>query len=322
MKNILILNSGTRNRLIQDFKKELNGESLVIATDSYYLAPALYEADRYFITKRWDEKGYWDEIINICRMNEIGLVLSLVDPELEALAQHKSMFESMGIMVNIGEQETIHNCFSKWKPQQFLKDNGYSYIKTFRSVDEVKSFLNKGEVQFPLFAKPECGSGSVGIQKINNLTQLNALEKEKEIIFQEYMSGQELGIDVYTDLITHKVVSIFAKKKLKMRAGETDKSVSYKNKALFDMIEKFAGEFKLIGANDIDVFEQDGKFYISEVNPRFGGGYIHAYECGEKFPKYLINNMNGISNQPNIGRYEEDMYMMKFFDIKMLKTEV
>ena len=112
------------------------------------------------------------------------------------------------------------------------------------------------------------------------------------------------------------------KKKLKMRAGETDKSVSYKNKALFDMIEKFAGEFKLIGANDIDVFEQDGKFYISEVNPRFGGGYIHAYECGEKFPKYLINNMNGISNQPNIGRYEEDVYMMKFFDIKMLKTEV
>lgn len=59
-----------------------------------------------------------------------------------------------------------------------------------------------------------------------------------------------------------------------MRAGETDKSVSYKNEKLFRLIEKFSKGFGLVGTNDIDVFEQDGEFYISEVNPRFGGGIL------------------------------------------------
>ena len=61
--------------------------------------------------------------------------------------------------------------------------------------------------------------------------------------------------------------------------------------------------------------------YISEVNPRFGGGYLHAYECGERFPFFLMNNMNGIVNKPCIGKYESGVYMMKYFDIHMMKME-
>ena len=72
--------------------------------------------------------------------------------------------------------------------------------------------------------------------------------------------------------------------------------------------------------NDIDVFEKNGECYISEVNPRFGGGYLHAYECGENFPAYLIQNMNGKKNEVSIGNYEEGIYMMKYFDIGMLKA--
>ena len=103
-----------------------------------------------------------------------------------------------------------------------------------------------------------------------------------------------------------------------MRAGETDKSVSFKDNKLFDLIVSFAKDFGLKGVNDIDVFEKEGKYYISEVNPRFGGGYIHAYAAGVNFPKFLINNMNGIVNSFNIGNYEEDSYMMKYFAIKVL----
>ena len=43
--NILILSCGTRNKIIQYFKKELKGQGKVIAADCWELAPALYEAD-------------------------------------------------------------------------------------------------------------------------------------------------------------------------------------------------------------------------------------------------------------------------------------
>ena len=71
----------------------------------------------------------------------------------------------------------------------------------------------------------------------------------------------------------------------------------------------------------VEVFEKDGEYYISEVNPRFGGGYVHAYAAGVDFPKLLINNMNGIANEAKIGLYKEEIYMMKYFAIKVLRKD-
>ena len=200
--------------------------------------------------------------------------------------------------------------------------NGFPFIKSYTSLDDAEKELQSGQVDFPLFMKPRCGSGSVGIQKINDLNQLkNACSLSSDYMIQEFMPGQEVGVDVYVDLISNEVCGVFAKKKLKMRAGETDKSVSFKDQKLFDIIVKFAKSYGLRGANDIDVFERNGEYYISEVNPRFGGGYLHAYECGVNFPKFLINNMCGIKNVPDIGAYNEGVYMMKYFDVKIMNEK-
>ncbi|WP_294847865.1 hypothetical protein [uncultured Eubacterium sp.] len=40
-------------------------------------------------------------------------------------------------------------------------------------------------------------------------------------------------------MFSGEVVSIFTKKKLKMRAGETDKAVSFKDEKLFELIKEF-----------------------------------------------------------------------------------
>ena len=139
-------------------------------------------------------------------------------------------------------------------------------------------------------------------------------------MIQEYLKGQEIGADVYIDMVSHEVVSIFTKKKLLMRAGETDKAVSFKDPALFELVEKFALECGWNGQIDIDIFDVDGKYYISEVNPRFGGGYPHAYECGCDHMKLIENNINGKANHKNIGAYEEGIYMMKYNEVAIRKV--
>ena len=113
--------------------------------------------------------------------------------------------------------------------------------------------------------------------------------------------------------------SIFTKKKIKMRAGKTDKAVSFKDEKLFVFIEKFVLEAGYRGQIDIDIFEINDKYYISEVNPRFGGGYPHAYECGVDHMKLILNNLNGKANEKNIGAYEEGIYMMKYSEVKIVK---
>ena len=42
MINILILSAGTRNKVVQYFRKELAGRGKVYATDCSELAPAVY----------------------------------------------------------------------------------------------------------------------------------------------------------------------------------------------------------------------------------------------------------------------------------------
>ena len=104
-----------------------------------------------------------------------------------------------------------------------------------------------------------------------------------------------------------------------MRAGETDKAVSFKDQALFSLIERFIQDSGWRGQIDIDIFEINGEYYISEVNPRFGGGYPHAYESGCDHMKLILNNLYGKANVKNIGAYEEGIYMMKYNEVKIVK---
>ena len=55
--NILVLSCGTRNKIIQYFKRELNGAGKVIATDMSPNAPALYEADVHYIVPRMGRRS-------------------------------------------------------------------------------------------------------------------------------------------------------------------------------------------------------------------------------------------------------------------------
>ena len=139
-------------------------------------------------------------------------------------------------------------------------------------------------------------------------------------MIQEYLDGQEIGADVYIDMISGEVVSVFTKKKIVMRVGETDKAVSFKDEKLFSLIESFVKESGWRGQIDIDIFDVNGEYYISEVNPRFGGGYPHAYECGCDHMTLIVNNLKGIENREDIGNYDEGVYMMKYNEV-MIRRE-
>src|SRR5699024_6859389 len=113
--NILILSCGTRNKIVEYFKRELAGKGIVVATDSSKLAPALYEADKHYIVPRIDAEGYIEEILSICKENNIKAVLSLIDPELTLLAKYKQDFLDIGVIPIVSDLEAIELSFDKYK---------------------------------------------------------------------------------------------------------------------------------------------------------------------------------------------------------------
>lgn len=318
--NILILSCGTRNKVVQYFRKTFENSGTIVCTDCSSLAPALYEADRYYIVPRMTEPGYLDEILDICKKEKISGVLSLIDPELSLLAENSEKFARVGTTVIGSSYDLCEMALDKMQMQQWLVTHGYCCARTWFNKDDFYKAVEAGEVTYPVFVKPCRGSASVSTSKVYDKDTIeHFFSHENDLIIQEFLNGQEIGADVYIDMISGEVVSIFTKKKLVMRAGETDKAVSFKDDKLFALIECFVKEAGYSGQIDIDIFDVNGEYYISEVNPRFGGGYPHAYECGCDHMTLIINNLLGKANEPHIGEYEENVFMMKYNEIMVRK---
>ena len=318
--NILILAAGTRNKIVQYFKRTFDGKGTVVATDASTLGPAIYDADKYYIVPPITEEGYVDKILDICNKEQINGVLSLIDPELSLLAANKEKFEAIGTTIIGSSYELCEMALDKMQMYEWLKCHGYNCARSWMDKEEFYKAVEAGEVTYPVFVKPYRGSASISISKVYDKETVDLLfAHEDDLMIQEFLDGQEIGADVYIDLLSGEVVSIFTKKKIKMRAGETDKAVSFKDPVLFALIEKFVLEAGYRGQIDIDIFEINGTYYISEVNPRFGGGYPHAYECGVDHMKLILNNLNGNANKKNIGAYDEGIYMMKYNEVKIVK---
>ena len=314
--NILILSAGTRNKVVQYFKKEAGNTGRIIATDCSELAPAIYEADAHYIVPRITEPGYINHILEICKKEKIDGCFSLIDPELSMLAEHRDEFLAVGCTPIISPYDSVEICFDKYRMYQTLLEYG---IPTGKCYIDAKAFMDAvraGEISFPVFVKPVKGSASININQVKGPKEIEVLfSLYDDLMVQEYMNGTEYGADVYVDMISGKTKAIFVKQKIAMRAGETDKSVSVKDEELFSLISSFVERLGLRGIIDIDIFKIDGTYYISEVNPRFGGGYPHAYACGMNVPKLIFKNLQGQENEDEIGQYEIGKYMMKYNEI-------
>lgn len=314
--NILILSAGTRDKVVQYFKREIGANGKVVATDCSNLAPAVYEADAFYLVPRITAPGYMDQILDICKKEKINGVFSLIDPELSMLAKERARFEEIGVTPIVSEYDLVENCFNKYKMYELFNSMNIPTAKCYVSKEAFYEAKEKGEIFYPVFVKPVCGSASMHINKVSSDEELEGLfHMYEDLMIQEFMDGIEYGADVYIDMISGKVTSLFVKEKIKMRAGETDKSVSIKDEGLFKQIVEFVEVAGFNGMIDIDIFKIGDTYYFSEVNPRFGGGYPHAYECGVNMPRQVLTNLRGEENFVDVGNYKENIVMMKYNEV-------
>lgn len=321
MDNILFCSVGRRARLLLDFRESMGGCGQIIATDLSPVAPALFYADKTYLVPKITEPGYFDRIMEICNENSVKAVTTLIDPEIEILAKHRKELLGVGVLPLCPADWTAHLCFDKYEMFRYLCSKGVRTVLTYNSLESFKEGIEKGEISFPVFMKPISGSGSVGIGKCETMEEVEEKWNDGKFtyIIQELMTGGDCDADVYVDCISHKPVAIFSKKKIESRIGGASKTISYKDPKLFDFVEEVCSVLELNGPCDMDFFIKDGEYYLSEINPRFGGAYLHAYGAGVDFVQLILNNIHGKVNQSIIGDYEEDIIMMMFDDVVIKK---
>ena len=315
--NILFTCAGRRTYLLKYFKENMAEGDKVVATDMQLRAPALQAADVKLQVPAVYDPEYVNITLKICEEQKIDALISLNDLELPILAENKAKFEALGVKVIVSDPQVIDIAFDKYKTAQWVESLGLVAPKTYVRLADVKEALAKGEIEFPLFMKPRWGSGSIGLESIADMEELdiyyNLLMKkikktilatasvgDEYIMIQEKLTGSEFGLDIMNDL-TGKNVAVSVKQKLAMRAGETDKAVTVDLPEVREMGKKIGEALGHIGNLDVDIMQRaDGAYCVLELNPRFGGGYPFSYEAGVNMPKAIIQWVKGEEVDPAI----------------------
>jgi carbamoyl-phosphate synthase large subunit len=309
--NIMLTCAGRRNYLIKFFQAALANRGYVFAADASLEAPTMSEADASFVLPPVNHQDYFDKLLYICEQKQVKLLIPLNDLELPLLAKQCDRFLRIGTIPVISTSAVVDICFDKWATCKFLNNLGIATPKTYLSVEEAKAAIKQQEIAFPLVVKPRWGSASIGIaypedeedlelayrfvKKLLHksfLAEISSTDRDQCILIQEKSIGTEYGLDIINNLAGNHITT-FVKRKLAMRAGETDRAITVEHEELKQLGEKIGKNLGHIGNLDCDVIMTEKGARVLEMNPRFGGGYPFSQIAGANIPAALIAWANG-----------------------------
>ncbi len=119
-------------------------------------------------------------------------------------------------------------------------------------------------------------------------------------MIQQCIKGKEYGIEVINDLDAN-YINTLCKIKLAMRSGETDQAITVNNQSLMAIGNKLSETLRHVANLDVDCLEENGEFYVLEMNPRFGGQYPFSHLAGANLPLQIIEWCKGAkTNRANV----------------------
>jgi len=326
--NILLTCVGRRNYLVKYFKEASGEHGLVVGVDRDLTAPALADCGVVCEVPAIDSPDYIDDILGICQHHDIEMLVSLNDLELPLIARNKHKFEAIGVTPIVSDEKLINMCFDKFASYEWLVEHGFDTPHTVLDIDDAKVAIDASRLSFPLIVKPRWGSASTCVFTVNsveemelaygltqhqltrNLLKVASQADKQNIVIQQKLDGAEYGIDVLNDL-SGQSRQVLVKQKLAMRSGETDKASLVRRPILEKLGADIGAKTKHIGNLDCDAFLVDGKAYVLELNPRFGGGYPYSHLAGADFPRAIVEWVRGGTAMPNTKELEYDVVYAK-----------
>jgi carbamoyl-phosphate synthase large subunit len=303
--NVLLASVGRCSYLVRYFQFALQGRGKVVATNSIMDAPAMLSADRAYVVPTAADDTFLARMLEICEREEIGLLCSLHDWEVPFLAAHLEVFERIGVRMAVSRPEVIQTCLNKEHTARFCTEHGVRFPRTYASVSDALAAVDQGLIRFPLMVKPGCGQGSIELYRVQDAHELeifhaHATKRIKAyaanglldaesggVLIQEMIHGTEFGLDVVHDL-QGRFAACFVKRKIGMRAGETDVAETVDNPDIESFGRRIGQALGHVGMLDVDVMVDEQGPCLLELNPRFGGHYPFSHEAGANIPAALI----------------------------------
>ncbi len=298
--NLIITSAGRRNHLIDCFRTDATslGISLRVLAADYHpeSSPACLQADARFAVPHCSDPEFVPRLVEICRENDVSLLVPTIDPELLVLSQHQKDFATIGTRVAVSTPEVVALCQDKQATAACLAAAG---IMTPKTVSLAAYLQDPTQLRTLVVAKPKNGSASFGIVRPKDPRELSGLDPERYIV-QELWQGREFTVNVFFDRAGVLRCAV-PHERLEVRAGEVSKGVTRHVPMLEDAARKLSSA--LPGAFGPLCFQailaESGEAAVFEVNARFGGGFPLAHRAGAHFSRWLLEDAGGLPLSAN-----------------------
>jgi carbamoyl-phosphate synthase large subunit len=300
---VLFTCAGQRVDIVDAFGR---AGATTVAADVNPLAPALYRADRRALVPRIDDEEYVTSLRALVDEHEVSLIVPLTDLDQVKLAESRA---ELGALVLLPEAETVERLGDKYLAHVLFEERGIASPPTW---------LPNGvpdDASFPLLIKARNGFGSRHIYRADDRAQLGFFLGYTPVdsIVQACLGGEEFSIDVFCDL-EGRCLNAIPRTMIESKGGESIKGMTIRDEQLIELARDVAEKLRLVGPANIQCFrEQDGSHYVTDINPRFGGGFPLPLAAGGRYPELALALARGERPEPRLGDFREGIVMTRYF---------
>ena len=215
--------------------------------------------------------------------------------------------QAAGVRTICHSVETSLNCFDKWRTHNELRRLGFnvplavfadhdlyfcagSVREVLRNVYKESLISQIRGMKLPLIIKDTTGLSSYGMTVVNTYGEaigyLNSKRNNSNRLIQEFVKGRQFGLEIYGVPGKYTVLPPFefsvnqygiTSPKQSVKTGPCELPAE-----LREMMIKLAEGLGLCGAAQVDlVLDDNGKWWIIEINPRLSGmSYTYASMLG------------------------------------------
>jgi len=301
---VLFTCAGQRVDIVSAFRR---AGATTVATDVDALAPALYHADHRALVPRVDDLGYIAALRDLVAVHDARLIIPLTDLDHVVLARSRAELAPAAVLVP--DEETSHRCEDKYLAHLFFDEQGIGSPPTWLPTEL------PDELPFPVLVKARKGFGSRHIFRAENQSELDFFLRYTtvESMVQRVCRGVEFSVDVFCDL-DGRCVAAVPRTMIESKGGESIKGMTIKDPDLIEFARVTSEALRIIGPANVQCFrEPDGTLQVTDVNPRFGGGFPLPTAAGSRYPELALALANGERPEPRLGDFREGIVMTRYF---------